>query len=71
MCGEQETFFMKPVSQVGGKPWNALLEIPRCLRVRAQHVPLADASWEMRCRSGDLSTSSATLNLSPTAVPKL
>lgn len=32
MCGEQETFSI--VSQVGGKLCAALLEIPRCLRVR-------------------------------------
>lgn len=41
------------------------------IQASAQHVPLADASWEMWCRSGDLSTGSATLNLSPATVTKL
>lgn len=41
------------------------------IQASAQHVPPAAASWEIRWRSGDLSTCSATLNLSPTAVTEL
>lgn len=41
------------------------------IQAAAQHVPLADASWEVGRRSGYLRAGSAALNLGPTAVAKL
>lgn len=41
------------------------------IQASAQHAPLTDASWEIRRGSADLSTRSATLNLSAPAVAKL
>lgn len=47
------------------------IPISTSIQAPAEYISLADASWEMRCRSGDLSAGSATLDLSSTAVPKL
>lgn len=68
-----ETRTTEPTRRALQKPMTLLVTgvTGTSVQAPAQHVPLADASWEVGSGSGYLSAGSAALNLGPTAVAKL
>jgi len=59
------------VTAVNTRTREGMITVSTSIQTAAEQVPLTDASWEIRCRSGDLRAGPPALNLSPTTVPKL